>query len=238
MKQGKDEPKVSLREVNLAARRQRILDAARTLLAEGGAEALSMRKLAREAQLSVTTLYNLVGSRDEILEALIEDSAERVGSTAEVAKHPKDPVSRLRAHVEDTVSFTLGNVELSRSMILAQYDRGGRVTTALRASEANRRDLGAFGLFFTQAKEATRELLDEAIESGLLRDDIDPSLLWGAIWSATQLPLLAWAQGQSDAEEFRAQTLYRVNLVLLAIASDEVRPALVKEMRKLERGLK
>ena len=238
MKKDSDQSKVSLREVNLAARRQRILEAARTLLAQGGAEALSMRKLALEAQLSVTTLYNLVGSRDDILKALIEDSAGRLDSTADVSKRLKDPVARLQAHMEETVRFTLENAELSRSTMLAQYNRGGRVSIALRAPEASLGDSGAFGLCYGDAKAATRELLDEAIESGLLRSDIDPSLLWGAMWSATQLPILAWAQGHSDAEDFRAQTLYRVNLVLLAIASEEVRPALVKGLRKLERDLK
>ena len=59
-----------LRERNVEARRQRILQAARVLLAQGGLGALSMRKLAEEASLSVNTLYNLWGTREEILRAV------------------------------------------------------------------------------------------------------------------------------------------------------------------------
>ena len=44
----------------------RILEAARRLIVGGGLDALSMRKLASEAGVSVTTLYDLNGSRDEM----------------------------------------------------------------------------------------------------------------------------------------------------------------------------
>ena len=71
------DPPATLREINVEARRRRILDAARSLIAKGGMAALSMRKLATEAGLSVTTLYNLYGVRDEILHALIDDAVDR-----------------------------------------------------------------------------------------------------------------------------------------------------------------
>ena len=72
------DPPATLREINVEARRRRILDAARSLIAKGGMAALSMRKLATEAGLSVTTLYNLYGVRDEILHALIDDAVDRI----------------------------------------------------------------------------------------------------------------------------------------------------------------
>ena len=85
---------LSRRESNVAARRQRILESARTLLAKDGRDGLSMRKLAKEADLSVTTLYNLVGSREDILRALIEDSAERFDTTVTVPASSGDSIAR------------------------------------------------------------------------------------------------------------------------------------------------
>ena len=73
-----NDPVQSLRELNCEARRQRILAAARTLIARGGIPALSMRKLAQEAGVSVTTLYNLFGVRDDILSALVHDAIDRI----------------------------------------------------------------------------------------------------------------------------------------------------------------
>ncbi|MDE0890512.1 MAG: helix-turn-helix domain containing protein, partial [Phycisphaerales bacterium] len=55
---------IGLRERNIELRRQKILEAARVLLSRGGLGALSMRKLAEEASLSVNTLYNLWGTRE------------------------------------------------------------------------------------------------------------------------------------------------------------------------------
>jgi VWFA-related protein len=74
----------SRRETNIATRRQRVLESARTLLNEDGQDGFSMRKLAEEADLSVTTLYNLVGSREDILRALIKDSSGHFDSTVAV----------------------------------------------------------------------------------------------------------------------------------------------------------
>ncbi|MDE0890535.1 MAG: helix-turn-helix domain containing protein, partial [Phycisphaerales bacterium] len=64
--EGRQSP-TGLRERNIELRRQKILKAARGLLSRGGLGALSMRKLAEEASLSVNTLYNLWGTREEIL---------------------------------------------------------------------------------------------------------------------------------------------------------------------------
>jgi AcrR family transcriptional regulator len=62
------------RERNAEARRQQILWAARVLLSRGGLGALSMRKLAEEASLSVNTLYNLWGTQNLAVERAIRRS--------------------------------------------------------------------------------------------------------------------------------------------------------------------
>ena len=77
----------TLREVNIESRRQRILEAARSLIAGGGMQSLSMRKLAAESGLAVATLYNLYGSRDEILFALIQDGVDRTQGVCACEDH-------------------------------------------------------------------------------------------------------------------------------------------------------
>ena len=61
---------MGLREKNLERRRQRILAATRALIAREGADGWSMRKVAQAAEVSVPTLYNLFGSKDEIRSAM------------------------------------------------------------------------------------------------------------------------------------------------------------------------
>ena len=86
--------RVSIREKGKARRKQQIIQAAKRLLAAGGIDALSTRKLAEEAELSVHTLYALVGSKNKILEAVMEDNHNRVlGDISEIdAQHPIEQI--------------------------------------------------------------------------------------------------------------------------------------------------
>jgi AcrR family transcriptional regulator len=52
--------------------RERVLRAAITLADEGGIEALSMRKLAKELGVEAMSLYNHVANKDEILDGIID----------------------------------------------------------------------------------------------------------------------------------------------------------------------
>lgn len=63
-----------------ASRRRRgsILDAARALIAERGIDKLVIADVAERADVSVATIYNLVGTRDRLLIALLDDVAETV----------------------------------------------------------------------------------------------------------------------------------------------------------------
>ena len=107
------------RERNVEARRQQILEAARTLLSRGGIGALSMRKLAEEASLSVNTLYNLWGTREEILRALTLDARERMEATLQIDPSPADPIAYCQTLVRATVREMCRQHELFRPMILA-----------------------------------------------------------------------------------------------------------------------
>jgi len=52
--------------------RKRVLDAAIALADDGGIEALSMRRLARELGVEAMSLYNHVANKDEILDGIVE----------------------------------------------------------------------------------------------------------------------------------------------------------------------
>ena len=86
-----------LREKNIEARRQLILKAARLLLSRGGLKALSMRKLAEESSLSVNTLYNLWGNREDILRALTADAKRQLEASLPKGLSQDDPIEFCRA---------------------------------------------------------------------------------------------------------------------------------------------
>src|SRR5438034_8203480 len=62
---------------NQAARRQRVIDAAMKLAADGGYDAVQMREVATEAGVALGTIYRYFSSKDHLLaEALVEWAAD------------------------------------------------------------------------------------------------------------------------------------------------------------------
>ncbi len=214
----------SLREINCDVRRKRILEAARKLIARGGMQALSMRKLAAEAGLSVTTLYNLYGVRAEILHALIDDAVDRMDAILDAEAPLEDPLERCRAVITVSIRHLSENEAIYRPMMVADYEG-----LALEATADRRIAVRAAGM--------QREALEEAVAQGLLLDTLDPQQLADQIYHGYELACVRWGFGQLDAALFQARALYGLYVALLAVATDALRPKFEAELRKLQREL-
>jgi AcrR family transcriptional regulator len=71
---------------NQAARRQRVLDAASKLAAEGGYDAVQMRDVAQEAGVALGTIYRYFASKDHLLAACQVEFAR--GIQLRIAERP------------------------------------------------------------------------------------------------------------------------------------------------------
>ena len=215
------------REANVAARRERILESARTLLKESGPDGLSMRKLAKDAGLSVTTLYNLLGSREAILQALIKDSDQRLEAAAPDAGAARTPLRRASRAMEGVLRYMIDNGDLLRPLIVAHFGTG-YVATLGQADQ---------GEHFRSAKEAIRAAIAEAQAGGQLRKTLGQEFLEAQLYAGWGLALDQWAFGLIDDETLRLRSLSGFYVGLLAIAEPEVRPGFENELRRLEREL-
>jgi AcrR family transcriptional regulator len=74
-----------------------LLDAAGRLLAEEGAGALTMRRVAAEVGCSTTVLYTLFGSKDGLAAGLYREGFERFRRRLEALPPGPDPLARLHA---------------------------------------------------------------------------------------------------------------------------------------------
>lgn len=72
-------PRGGLRKRKAEATRRRLLDAARELMAAGGAESLTIAGLASRSDIGLGTFYNYFDSRDAIIDAVIYDIVETLG---------------------------------------------------------------------------------------------------------------------------------------------------------------
>ncbi len=214
----------SLRDANIESRRQRILEAARSLIAGGGLQALSMRRLAAEAGLAVTTLYNLYGSRDDILFALIQDGIDRIVPILDAEAPIEEPLARCRAVITVSVRYFAENEAIYRPMLVA-------------SNEGLSRGTGTDRRLAKRAAAMQREAIEQAIAQGLLAGTLDPGRLGEQIYHGYELAAVHWAFGLLDAAGFRARALYGMYLALLAVASDAVRPELEAQLQALEREL-
>lgn len=93
---------ISRREQAKASRREAILDAACDLFREAGAGA-SAEHIARRAEVSTATLYNLVGARDELLGRLLSRLFAELGVHMR-AFEADDPLR----YAEEVVVFSVG----------------------------------------------------------------------------------------------------------------------------------
>ena len=147
----------SLRAINVEARRQRILHATGEIIAREGMEALSMRRLAREAGVSVTTLYNLFGSRNDILFALVHDLVDRIDRILDAEAPLDDPIERCRAVITVSITYIVEHESTCRPMFVALYD-------GLPDPPPDR-----FGIA-ERAAGMQQVAIEAAVERGLLRD--------------------------------------------------------------------
>lgn len=193
------------REARKADTRQRIFEAARTLIEESGAEAVTMRALAERAGVSVGTAHNYAGSRTRLVVELFVDDLTRTIDERR-ASLPDGPLVDRLLHL-----FT-GFLEVyaARPALARTY-----VTSAVFAPDD----------VFAHYQQVTLDfigLLAEVLaDSGELREDVTP-LLAGRLCFDTYIgvavPLLR--ASQPDVEASR-QTLRSLLLEVLAL----MRPA-------------
>ena len=90
-----------------ASARERILDAAKSLITESGVEAATTRAVAEAAGVQAPTIYRLFGDKDGLLDAVAEAAlAAYVADKIDRPRHA-DPVEELREGWDRHVDFAL-----------------------------------------------------------------------------------------------------------------------------------
>lgn len=181
-----------------------------------------MRKLAKEAGLAVTTLYNLFGVREEILQALVMDAIDQMDAVLARDAPLDDPIERCRAIITVSVRHMVENEAVFRPMVIAASQRlveGGRVRDEVARRAAQMQSLA----------------IAAAIDQGLLSDLLDPDQLGHQIYHGYEFASIQWSIGQLDAAGFEARALYGLDLALLAVANHSIRADLEADLCKLEK---
>jgi AcrR family transcriptional regulator len=188
------------RERHRASLRREILDAASRLFVEEGHDAVTMRRIAERIEYSATTLYLHFKDKNELLEAVCEETFSQLAARLErLEKSANSPLSylreALRAYVEFglahpalySVTFTLSGQASKAAPIQPASDRGSAGPPGSRArSAAPAPGNSTAGRAFEALREGVR-LCAESRDIHTPNIDMTAQALWAAVHGVTSL---------------------------------------------------
>jgi AcrR family transcriptional regulator len=119
--------------------RKRCVEAANALLADSNTPDLKMEDVARRAGITRQTIYNLFGSKTELIEAVFDDLARTGGMEGmAAAMQQHDPETRLSAMVMTFARFWAASRMITRH-IRAMATTDPDLSSAIRARDERRR---------------------------------------------------------------------------------------------------
>ena len=209
------------RETAKHRRRQQIMRAARTLMQRTGRTGFSMRALADEAGVSIATPYNLFGSKQAIMFAVLD---------ADLGQY-QERLASLRVDELETffkavsVATTLYSTEPSfyRAVLFAVYNEGGREYRAM---------------FGGPRHAMWKSFVEAAVKAGYLSDALDPDAFAATLSRTFFASILEWVSGEISLPELEAWAQYGFALLLRGMATPASEPRLDERLIDLQRRLR
>jgi len=215
---------LSTRQRNKQLRRTRIIECAAGLIADGGDQALTLRDLAGAAGVTVPTIYNLIGSREDVVVEVVTDAMDQMDAE----------LSRLSE--ERGIEHGLAAVDACFDLILARKTLYRAVFRALFEMEATAVPQW-MGRMFRRGGEVMEQAILRAVRDRDLRGDLEPLPLAHNAFHALQATIRMWAVGALDTRNSRARSRYAYLTTLLADATPKGRKRLLAMLRDAEATL-
>ena len=208
------------REESKTQRMGDILGAARRLMRQPGNSAFSMRSLAEHAGVSIATPYNLFGSKQAVLVALLDDDF------SEYQKH-------LAGLESAGLEALFEAVALMHRQFAGEPDFYRNVFAAVSTEAGPELRFVLSGPRYVLWKQMIRE----ATRAGALDASIDPDAFAISLSQLIFANVQEWALGFLELEEMDARIRYGLALALSAIATSGRKAELSVRLRAAEKDL-
>jgi AcrR family transcriptional regulator len=188
-----------LRERGKNARISRIVEAACAILRADGPQGLTVARIAEDAEVSQGTVFNLIGTRDQIWAAIAEHSFSRIELVG--FRSLEDPQIRARAIIDAVVAMICSDAKVFRPLLL-NWELSSHVSNA----------------------EPTPELLrclEDAQTAGVIQDQLRLRRLAQQITTGFIGTMHQWAAHVISDATFRLRTRDFVDLVFMAARRDD-----------------
>jgi AcrR family transcriptional regulator len=171
-----------------SATAKKIAKAARQLLKDGGADAVTMRRIANAVGITPMAVYRHYADRADLLNALADAGFKKLASRLDATPAGGDLERRLNAIVDIYLTYALQNPRLFELMFLEQREGARRFPRDFKAGRSSTANVGAV-------------LIQEGMESGYLRKDDawEISFEMGALLQGLLMLYLGGRMGMSQA---------------------------------------
>ena len=205
-------------------RRIRLLAEARRLLANGGFEALNLRELARLADVTVPTIYNLIGKKEDVLLALGASVLTEIEARIAPVR-VADPLTLASAVVVESTRLFAEDENFYRAAFLAVewLDQTGQHHAEVARIYAWAGALMSAGINACRTAQLIRGRIPAAQMSELLTRNF-------------RMNFRGWAFGHYGLDEFRRIALSDLYIMLTADAVETFQLRLLRKISELAPG--
>lgn len=190
-----------------------ILDAARSLYRSRSFAEVGADEIATLAGVSTATVYNLVGRRDDIVMALVDDLLDMLDERLDQL-HLIDPVERARAVIRESIDLFASDPGVYRQLTLHMI---GTPIARLPIPRHNPVTLQI-------------DALEQAQHAGVLDARFEPVVLGRMVLDAYMGALLAWAAADLPVHEAHRRAQVGLAAVLAATATPRHRRRFADEL--------
>ena len=206
------------RDLNKAMRRDAILDAAVILLDTRDSKDITTEEIATLAGVSAATVYNLVGTRNELMYQLVSRILTDLAESLQ-ALNPDNPIAAAQLIIDHTVRAFVSNPNAYRQVVA--------VTQRAAAAHPTPVDPSSFQVV----------AMRQAQSMGIIRNDIDASGLARQIFLSYTGAAMQWSAGRLDDAGLLTAARHGLFTVLAAAATDDHRQEFIDRMRPLGKTL-
>lgn len=176
----------------------KILRAALKLFARGGAEAVSMRRVADAVGITPMAIYRHFPNREALLKRLSDDSFQAIAHEwAAHATHP-DVLERLQALLTPYLDYALANPHLFDHAFSLRRDDARRFPEDFRARQS-------------PTLTVIADAIDEGMRRGVLRAD-DPWDVAMTLWAHAHGLIALYRAGRFSYDEAQFRAFYLASL--------------------------
>jgi AcrR family transcriptional regulator len=219
-------PETTRREQAKNGRRLRVVEAAYALLREVGIEDLSMKMLAARAGVSLSTVYNLFGSKQAVLALVFDFDLLKYQRLVDDAPS-QDALERIFDSIDIAVELYRADPDFYR----ATFHRA--------AGRRLDRDLDPFlSVSLREPRNRFwRSMIAAALTAGLLKPGVDPAVLGALVIQIFGGVLADWIAGDITVDELGMEAKFGIAVALSPFATRPVAARLRGRIHGLHKTL-